>query len=133
LKAALILQVDSETEDAENTTKGLKAIQIPKASKKASEISNKVKQEKTQEQIAKISHVPDSTSVKEISSQSSELSNDKSKSNIQSTESRRLCPQCGNRNLRLIREVEDKAKIISTYPRIYGKKYKCRECGFEWH
>jgi chromosome segregation ATPase len=133
LKAALLLHVDSETKDAEDFTKGVNAIQIPKAPKKASKITNKVEQVKTQEQIAKISHVPDSTSVKEISSQNEEPSKDKSKNNITSTEGRRLCPQCGNRNLRLIREIEDKTKIISTYPRIYGKKYKCSECGFEWH
>ena len=51
---------------------------------------------------------------------------------IETTEGRRKCPICGNENLRLIREVEDKTKIISAYPRLYGKKLKCGQCGAEW-
>ena len=51
---------------------------------------------------------------------------------IETTEGRRKCPLCGNENLRLIRELEDKSKIISAYPRLYGKKLKCGQCGAEW-
>ena len=51
---------------------------------------------------------------------------------IETSEGRRKCPICGNENLRLIREVEDKTKIISAYPRLYGKKLKCGQCGAEW-
>ena len=46
--------------------------------------------------------------------------------------SRRECPICGNRNKLLIHEVIDRTHIISAYPRMYGKKYKCGECGREW-
>jgi DNA repair exonuclease SbcCD ATPase subunit len=51
---------------------------------------------------------------------------------IETIDGRRKCPICGNQNHRLIREVEDKTKIISAYPRMYGKKYKCGQCGAEW-
>ncbi|MFW9827937.1 MAG: hypothetical protein ACFFEY_10110 [Candidatus Thorarchaeota archaeon] len=46
--------------------------------------------------------------------------------------SRRECPTCGNSNKTLIHEIIDKARIISAYPRLYGKKYKCGQCGREW-
>ena len=51
---------------------------------------------------------------------------------IETTEGRRTCPNCGNQNLRLIHEVIDKTKLISVYPRMYGKKFKCGDCGMEW-
>jgi len=51
---------------------------------------------------------------------------------IETSDGRRKCPICGNENLRQIREVEDKTKIISAYPRMYGKKFKCGQCGAEW-
>ncbi|MFX0021594.1 MAG: hypothetical protein ACFE9S_04660 [Candidatus Hermodarchaeota archaeon] len=46
--------------------------------------------------------------------------------------SRRECPICGNTNKALIYENLDRTHIISAYPRMYGKKYKCGECGREW-
>ncbi|MFX0000374.1 MAG: hypothetical protein ACFE9Q_09170 [Candidatus Hodarchaeota archaeon] len=46
--------------------------------------------------------------------------------------SRRECPKCGNHNKILIRETIDRAHIISSYPRLYGKKYHCGQCGVEW-
>ena len=46
--------------------------------------------------------------------------------------SRRECPICGNNNKALIYENVDRTHIISAYPRLYGKKYKCGECGREW-
>ena len=46
--------------------------------------------------------------------------------------SRRECPKCGNNNKHLIREILDKTHIISDYPRMYGKKYRCGDCGVEW-
>ncbi|MFX1568563.1 MAG: hypothetical protein ACFFCV_09360 [Promethearchaeota archaeon] len=50
---------------------------------------------------------------------------------IQGT-SRRECPKCGNSNKMLIRETIDRTHIICDYPRMYGKKYHCGECGVEW-
>ena len=46
--------------------------------------------------------------------------------------SRRACPICGNTNKALIHEIIDRTHIISAYPRMYGKKYKCGDCGREW-
>ncbi len=46
--------------------------------------------------------------------------------------SRRECPNCGNYNKVLIRETIDRTHIICDYPRMYGKKYHCGECGVEW-
>ena len=45
---------------------------------------------------------------------------------------KKTCPNCGNTNKSQIREFDDKNKIIYTYPRIYGKMYRCGQCGTEW-
>ena len=47
-------------------------------------------------------------------------------------EGKRECPRCGNSNKRTIREMIDRTKIISAYPKMYGTKFKCGECGAEW-
>ena len=44
---------------------------------------------------------------------------------------RRRCPNCGNEGL--IREVDDKTKILMDYPKIYAKKKICTKCSYEWH
>lgn len=46
--------------------------------------------------------------------------------------SRRECPVCGNTRHMVIHELIDKTNVISYYPRVYGKKYKCGECGSLW-
>ena len=46
--------------------------------------------------------------------------------------SRRECPICGNNSKALIHEILDRTHMISAYPRMYGKKYKCGSCGREW-
>jgi hypothetical protein len=51
---------------------------------------------------------------------------------IEKTEGRRKCPRCANENKMLIHESIDKGNIILDYPRMYGKKYKCGQCGVEW-
>ena len=48
------------------------------------------------------------------------------------SEGKRICPKCRNHNKRLIYELTDKTNIIMAYPRIYGKKFKCGQCGAEW-
>jgi hypothetical protein len=45
---------------------------------------------------------------------------------------RRLCPICGDDNHYNIHEIIDKAQVFCDYPRIYGKKYYCDQCGVEW-
>ncbi len=49
---------------------------------------------------------------------------------IEEKNGRRKCPNCGNKGL--IHEVDDKTTIILDYPKIYGKKKRCAECGIEW-
>ncbi|MFX1575002.1 MAG: hypothetical protein ACFFB0_19870 [Promethearchaeota archaeon] len=46
--------------------------------------------------------------------------------------SRRVCPICSNTNKMQIHEIIDRNHIISDYPRMYGKKYRCGSCGREW-
>lgn len=46
--------------------------------------------------------------------------------------SRRECPVCGNVRHGSIQEIVDKTHIILDYPRMYGKKLKCGQCGQEW-
>ena len=50
---------------------------------------------------------------------------------IEST-SRRECPVCGNTKKAFIQEIVDRTRLISDYPRMYGKKLKCGSCGQEW-
>ncbi|MHA1803027.1 MAG: hypothetical protein ACTSU4_00670 [Promethearchaeota archaeon] len=51
---------------------------------------------------------------------------------IEKHEGRRKCPKCNNENPHMIYESVDKSQIIMDYPRVYGKKYKCGQCGAEW-
>ena len=45
-------------------------------------------------------------------------------------ERKKVCPKCGNKSK--IREMLDKTNIILAYPKMYGKKYRCGQCGTEW-
>jgi len=49
---------------------------------------------------------------------------------IENSTGRRKCPSCGDQGS--IHEVTDKSQLILDYPRIYGKKKYCGNCGFEW-
>ena len=51
---------------------------------------------------------------------------------LQSSVGRKSCPNCGNINRRFIHEIIDRTHLISVYPRIFGKKLRCGECGCEW-
>lgn len=51
---------------------------------------------------------------------------------IEKSEGRRRCPSCGEENKYRIKESTDKQNIIMDYPRVYGKKFKCGNCGTEW-
>ncbi len=51
---------------------------------------------------------------------------------IVTPDGKRKCPICNNQSHRLIREVEDKSRVINAYPKMYGKKFKCGQCGAEW-
>ncbi len=51
---------------------------------------------------------------------------------IPKTEGRRKCPNCEETNPNMIHESIDKTVIISHFPRIFGKRYKCGACGVIW-
>ncbi|TKJ21658.1 MAG: hypothetical protein CEE42_13685 [Promethearchaeota archaeon Loki_b31] len=51
---------------------------------------------------------------------------------VEKPEGRRRCPKCNTENKMMIHETVDKSNIILDYPRVYGKKYRCGECGQEW-
>ena len=51
---------------------------------------------------------------------------------IEKTEGRRRCPSCSEEKKNMIHESTEKRRIISDYPRVYGKKYRCGRCGQEW-
>ncbi|MFW9950758.1 MAG: hypothetical protein ACFFKA_11620 [Candidatus Thorarchaeota archaeon] len=51
---------------------------------------------------------------------------------IDKIDGRRKCPKCGNEDKMKIHESTDKSNIILDYPRMYGLKYRCGECGLEW-
>lgn len=51
---------------------------------------------------------------------------------IPKPEGRRICPICGPSTLYKIHETIDKDNLLCSYPRIYGKKYSCDQCGLEW-
>ena len=53
--------------------------------------------------------------------------------NIYGFETLRSCPNCGNNNPSQIREMTDKTIIISDYPKLYGERYHCGQCGTEWN
>jgi len=51
---------------------------------------------------------------------------------VEKVEGRRKCPECGTEDPHMIHESVDKGNIILDYPRMYGKKYTCGECGVIW-
>ncbi|MFX1391183.1 MAG: hypothetical protein ACFE9Z_14045 [Promethearchaeota archaeon] len=51
---------------------------------------------------------------------------------VEKLEGRRRCPECGTDDPHMIHESVDKSNIILDYPRVYGKKYTCGECGVIW-
>ncbi|MFX1501395.1 MAG: hypothetical protein ACFFDH_10585 [Promethearchaeota archaeon] len=88
--------------------------------------------------LNKDSEIPTEEKKKEISEQSIEsnqkdlsiTSNENTAIVIHDKFGRRTCPSCGNKGL--IHEMIDKSVIILDYPKIYGKKNCCAECGHEW-
>jgi hypothetical protein len=51
---------------------------------------------------------------------------------VEKMEGRRKCPECGTDDPHMIHESVDKGNIILDYPRMYGKKYTCGQCGIIW-
>jgi hypothetical protein len=44
----------------------------------------------------------------------------------------RHCPKCFNQNQKTIHEITDKSVILMDYPRIYGTRFDCGNCGNSW-
>ena len=65
-------------------------------------------------------------------SQYSEIQTKKQIVSVDASYGRRKCPQCGNNNKTYIYESIDKTNILMASPRMYGKKFKCGKCAFEW-
>jgi hypothetical protein len=51
---------------------------------------------------------------------------------VEKLEGRRKCPECGIDDPHMIHESVDKSNIVLDYPRVYGKKYLCGQCGCIW-
>jgi len=51
---------------------------------------------------------------------------------VETPEGRRKCPECGIDDPHMIHESVDKSNIILDYPRVYGKKFTCGQCGVLW-
>ena len=51
---------------------------------------------------------------------------------VEKIEGRRKCPECDTEDPHMIHESTDKSNIILDYPRVYGKKYTCGQCGCLW-
>ncbi len=108
------------------------------------EVKQEIKQEKAKEQSKVLLQKPEiksdliTTDIKTDLSQTSETEElgIKDEIPIESSEEivirKKKCPNCGNTNKAQIREVDDKTRIIYTYPKIYAKMYKCGQCGAEW-
>jgi len=108
------------------------------------EVKQEIKQEKAKEQIKVLPHKPEiksdliTTDTKTDLSQTSEpedLLNEIEipiKYSEETVTRKKKCPNCGNTNKAQIREVDDKTRLIYTYPKIYAKMYKCGQCGAEW-
>ena len=114
---------------------------------KVSEVDLEVKQEKLKEQTEVLPQKPEiksvliTTNIKTNLSQTSEteelgIKDEIPIESIKSSEEivirKKKCPNCGNTNKSQIREVDDKTRLIYTYPKIYAKMYKCGQCGAEW-
>jgi len=116
----------------------------PPKTEKDSEVDLEVKQEKPNEQTKVLLQKPEIKSdlitadTKKDLSQTSETEELGIKDEIPIESSKEIvirkkkCPNCGNTNKSQIREVDDKTRLIYTYPKIYAKMYKCGQCGADW-
>ena len=104
------------------------------ADKAAAEIQPEFKSEIGEASLAEIK--ADIAQIKNISASSAGPgipgSKDDSILTIEKHEGRRRCPKCGIEDKLMIHETVDKSNIILDYPRVYGKKFKCGQCGIEW-
>ncbi len=104
------------------------------ADKKAAEIHPEIKSEVGEATVEEIK--ADIAEIKESSASSAGPgipgSSDYSLLTVEKPEGRRRCPKCGIEDQNMIHETVDKSNIILSYPRVYGKKYRCGSCSIEW-
>jgi len=104
------------------------------ADKKAAEIQPEIKSEVGDSTVDEIK--ADIAEIKKSSASSAGPgipgTSDSSLLTVEKPEGRRRCPKCGIEDQHKIHETVDKSNIILSYPRVYGKKYKCGQCGIEW-
>jgi len=102
--------------------------------KKAAEIQPEIKSEVGEATVEEIK--ADIAEIKESSASSAGPgipgSSDYSLLTVEKPEGRRRCPKCGIEDQNMIHETVDKSNIILSYPRVYGKKYRCGSCSIEW-
>jgi ribosomal protein S27AE len=116
----------------------------PPKIERALEVDPEVKQEKPKEQTKVFPQKPKIKSdliITDINTDLSQTSEPKELLNMdeisiepseETVTRKKKCPNCGNTNKAQIREVDDKTRLIYTYPKIYAKMYKCGQCGAEW-
>ena len=104
------------------------------ADRKAEEIQPEIKSEVAETTVEEIK--ADIAEIKESSASSAGPgipgARNVSLLTVEKPEGRRKCPKCGIEDQHKIHESVDKSNIILSYPRVYGKKYKCGQCGIEW-
>lgn len=116
---AVQLKAESVLEGEDEDDKVAKAIEP--------EFKSEVKEISPEEVKADISEVKSSGAAPGIPGRT-----DASVLTVEHVDGRRKCPECGIDNPLMIHESVDKGNIILDYPRMYGKKFRCGECGVEW-
>ena len=116
---AVQLKAESVLEGEDEDDKVAKAIEP--------EFKSEVKEISPEEVKADISEVKSSGAAPGIPGRT-----DTSVLTVEHVDGRRKCPECGIDNPLMIHESVDKGNIILDYPRMYGKKFRCGECGVEW-
>ncbi len=138
LKAALLLNIEAETKNKTDNIGRLEPQPITSSDiAKARAVSTgkivEPKEKKISELSSRIERNFEPEKIKAINPHSLlDLEKEKESGLEEKHESRRICPVCSNQNQRFIREMDDKSKLIMAYPRVYGKKFICGQCGAEW-
>ncbi len=116
------------TETPLDTTKKSEKAPVLNLENTFSEIQEDVKQDlKIREEIIELSkQIKEDKIIDKIIQKSDEILT------IKKPEGRRKCPICENVNKSMIHELDDKSKILLSYPKIFGRKFRCGLCKTEW-
>jgi len=150
LKAALLLDVDTEAIGIDEKPTAIVSKEIPKESVQdlinkrhalleGREIPKTSPEPKIHEGFIEVQEEPEKIHPPDIETPeiepltAPEISDVEDVGVIDSSGGRRQCPVCGNHDKKLIREALDRARAISAFAGLYAKKYICGKCGAEWH